>query len=117
MNKGSALKWAELIESGQFRLNEGWSLKEDLLSTQGGGTTHSPCGVLEDFIQQGMTRAWNGEAHWYVSRDGYALTVSADTRKRVKAKTNLTCVDDWFLQNRATVSELLDYIRDNYEVF
>jgi hypothetical protein len=97
MNRGSAFKWCELLAQDHVVLNDGWGLKSIQLD---GKIAHSPCGVLEEFIQQGMDKiAWHGVG--YVTTTGSELLASPDTLKRVKAKTDLTSVDDYLFYNRS----------------
>lgn len=124
MNRGSALKWVELLRDVEkYPLHHEWELKFDYRTVISDfqGIKYSPSGVLEEFIQQKLVRQkpWSGiESPWHESADGSIMVISADTRKRIKSKTDLEEVDTFFKDNKnMTRDELINFITENYERF
>lgn len=112
MNRGSALKWIELLRADNVVLNDGWGLKLICNNI----ITYSPCGVLEEFIQQGMNKlSWHECG--YETKEQSELLVSGDTLKKVKAKTNLEIVDNYICQNSPSKDRLIEWMLENYESF
>lgn len=123
MNKGSAFKWIALIQSGDYHLNDGHYLKWTpipWISVQ--FPTYTPCGILEEFIQQGINELdWSGI--WFLNKEKSSpFRVSKDTIVKCKAKTDLMCVDDYYIssnQGRSwheyDVTSTIEFISHNYE--
>jgi hypothetical protein len=102
MNRGSALKWCELLRSNKYLLNDGvglhwWNYSQiDRAISKNEPHYFSPCGVLEDFISGEWPKLGMGLVY---NKDSNAHYPSAFTLKKVKAKTNLSdMVDETFLR-------------------
>lgn len=130
MNKGSAAKWMELIQSGHYHLGDGWGLKSTAINWRVIPIQYSPAGILEEFLQSELLVLDWSETQ-YMNREGTSsFRISKDTQKRLRAKTDLFDVDSWFSGERKTevkdyvnriaiadTQQLIQYIEANYETF
>lgn len=117
MNRGTALKWADRLESGSYRFDAA-QLRIDAPE----GLVHCPLGVLADFLDpDGWAVAWDGVSGlWHGSQFG----IPEVGRKRAKMKTNGlepmkgfgVSFCDWVSKHCHDHPTAAAFVRDNYSV-
>ena len=122
MNRGSALKWADLIEDEKYQINMfGGCLKD-------GDGHFDYFGILVDFVNNGV---WNNTGlGFFTTPDGHCASIPENVKKKCKIKSDLNFIeaisDGPFLfsngeQLRFNTSYIgvrnavAEYIRENYE--
>jgi hypothetical protein len=81
MKRGSALKWIELLQSGNYKFNDGSSLRW-------ADNTFDGLGVLEDFVSNGDWKLLS-HAGCYANRDGSIGFLSKYVKEKCKIKTDI----------------------------
>lgn len=104
MNKGSALKWIELLESGKYKLGTG--------ALRSNGDEFCALGVLCDFIDNSK---WSeiplvGCYSW----DGFIAIIPEEVKEKCKMKTYCHEVSN-LNDNVRDFTKVAKFIRENYE--
>jgi hypothetical protein len=111
MNKGSATKWAEALETGKYVMNDGIGLRY-------ADNTFCVAGVLEDFASGGSSWKLSALECVYETMDGSPHVISKDIKSRCKIKTDFAEVYDFHRQNaEQSPAFFAAWIMENYERF
>jgi hypothetical protein len=86
MNRGSALKWADLIEDENYNINECGGCFKDA------DGNFDYIGILVDFVNDGQWK--NTGLVFHVTPDGACATLPDNVKKKCKIKTDLSVISD-----------------------
>ena len=118
MNRGTALKWADRLESGCYSFD-----RSQLRISCRGRRVYCPLGVLADFLDpDGWAMAWDGMSGlWH----GEQFKIAGAGRKKAKMKTDGLdqpmqglglSFSDWVLEKCFSHRRAAAFGRENYRV-